>query len=147
VTAVADEVRKLAADLGKIPKDVQKELRPQMRGAARPIVADMRRRASWSKRIPRAVSVSTSFTSRRGGVFIRVSARKAPHARFWENQGRLGTTRHPVFPDSSKPRREWRWAPERSRPFALPSARAGHDDALTAVATAVDNAARKHGFR
>lgn len=91
------ELRKLIRDFKKLPPDLRKELRPALKKGAQPVLADARRRAGWSTRIPRATRLSTSFTARRGGVKIVVSAKRAPHGRPYENLGNPGTFRHPVF--------------------------------------------------
>ncbi|MEU8379780.1 HK97 gp10 family phage protein [Streptosporangium sp. NPDC048865] len=91
------EIRKLVRDFNKIPPDLRKELRPALKKGAQPILAEARSNASWSTRIPRATRIASSFTKRRGGVTIVVSAKRAPHGRPYENLGAPGTFRHPVF--------------------------------------------------
>ena len=92
----------LAAKLGQVPVELRRELRPQLRASAAHIVDDMKNRASYSSRIPDAIGMGVSFSSRSGGITIRVNSKKAPHARVLErgNDGsRSGSFRHPVFGD------------------------------------------------
>jgi hypothetical protein len=91
------EIRKLVRDFGKIPPELRKELRPALRKGAEPVLAEARRRAGWSTRIPKATRISAQFTKRRGGVVIAVSSRRAPHGRPYEHLGNPGTFRHPVY--------------------------------------------------
>lgn len=139
----SSEVHALVKDLRKIEggKLITKELRKELKAAAAPIAAQVKANASWSKRIPRAVSVGTSFTARRTGVFIRVNAKKAPHARPLENRGKTGNFRHPVFGDRK------RWVSQPARPFLFSAAGRNMPQVEQAAVRAVDRAARAAGFR
>lgn len=134
-------VRLLARNLEGIPKDVRKELRPRLRRAVEPIRAAAQSNASWSSRIPASIKISTSFSgSVSGGVFLRAAAAVAPHARPFENQGKPGTFRHPVFGNREV------WVPQRARPFLFPAVRAGRDRVIGAVEDAINDAAASAGF-
>lgn len=139
----------LIADLGKIPPELRRQLRPAMRKAALPILEDAKRRASWSTRIPGAISIRSSFSGRRPGVSLRVDSAKAPHARPYESgSARNRQLRHPVFADGEKDRSEWTWVNENTRPFFFPAVRAGGDEARRQAQLAVLTAAREvGGFR
>lgn len=75
----------------------------ELKAVAEPVARRVRAEASWSKRIPGAVGVSTRFTARTTAVLVTVNRKKAPHARPLENDGREGFFVHPVF--ASKTRR------------------------------------------
>jgi hypothetical protein len=74
-------VRALAERLGTLPVELRAELRPRLLHAGSLVASAARSNASWSTRIPGAIRVGASFNSRTGGASIRVSAKKAPHAR------------------------------------------------------------------
>lgn len=137
----------LIADLGKLPPELVRQLRPAMRKAAQPILADAKRRAAWSSRIPDAIKVGVSFTSRRPGVRLVVDSNKAPHARPYEfGSARNRNLRHPVFATSAD-RMDWRWVEEPVRPFFFPAVRAGQEGVVRQVESAITAASRFGGFR
>jgi len=142
---VADELVRLAADLGRIPDELTKTLRPALLRVGETVRADAASRASWSTRIPGAMSVRPSVTARGGAsVTIRVSAAKAPHARPFENAGQPGSFRHPVHADG--PRSSWTWVAQDAHPFLFPAARAHREQTVKAIGDAAEDAARRHGF-
>ncbi|WP_157515695.1 HK97 gp10 family phage protein [Nocardiopsis trehalosi] len=140
MTDVRYGIAEFRRDLGQIPKELQTQLRPALREAARPVLADARRRASWSTRIPGAMRIATRF-GRRGGVSVAVSRTRAPHARAWEDITNRGQVRHPVFGNRQV------WASHRPRPFLSPAAFANADRVQRRVADTVIYTARLHGFR
>lgn len=141
-----DDIAVLVSDLDRMAAEVRRNLRPALRKAAEPVRADAARRASWSTRIPDAISVRPTFAQGGLGVVVRVSAAQAPHARAYEHGGRPGTFGHPVYADQTKSRREWTWVRQRARPFFWPAVQANQDRVVQAVADATDEAARRHGF-
>ncbi|MEU1736462.1 HK97 gp10 family phage protein [Streptosporangium sp. NPDC020145] len=136
-----DDLRRLVRDLGKLPAEVRKELRPVLRKAGTRARTRAKANASWSRRIPGAIRLSVSFTKRRPGVALRVDGRRAPNARPLENLGKQGTFRHPLFGDRE------RWVSQRARPFLFSAAQAEWRPINAEIAAAVSTAARKHGFR
>lgn len=117
-----DSIRELARAWGKVPTTLRRELRPAMRRAGEELRGDMRKRASYSSRIPSAIRMTTSFSARGGGVKFRVDARRAPHARVLERgnmRGRATHFRHPVFGDKET------WVTQPTRPFFFPALVAG----------------------
>lgn len=137
----AREIRKLIKDLGKIPSELRKELRPALKAAAAPIVADARGRASWSKRIPSAITLSVRLSQRRPGVSIHVRRARAPHGRTYEGITGAAGFEHPVFGHLDRGVRQT------VRPYLAPAVEAGTDEVLDAVAQTVDRVAREQGFR
>lgn len=136
-------LRALQRDLGKIEPELRKKLRPALKTAAQPIVADAKRRASWSTRIPRAITLSVRFGRRNPGVSIRVRGSVAPHGRPYEGITGNVTFRHPLFGR----RGEGEWFVQETRSFLVPAAEAGMNGALAASAAVVDQVAREQGFR
>lgn len=132
----------LIVDLGKMPDDLRKELRPAFRKAAEPILRDAKSRASWSTRIPGAITLGTSFTARNPGVRMKVNSTKAPHARPFEfGSGRNRNLRHRVFGHQD------RWVEQKVRPFFFPAVRAGEAGVVQQTNAAVMATARSAGFR
>ena len=138
---MADEIERLIKDLGKIPDDLRRKLRPRLRAAGRVVADDAKARASWSTRIPRAIRVSTSFTARRPGVSVVVDKKKAPHGRPYEHGGQPGTFRHPRWGDRRS------WFEQRARPFLAPALAAKGDTAGRLITEAVDETTRDAGFK
>src|SRR5690554_3410860 len=109
-------------------------MRPALQKAAKPIVDDAKRRAGmWSTRIPGAISLSV----RKNGVMIRVSGKKAPHARPYEGMvGNRKKFRHPVFGDEDK------WVDQRTRPFLIPAVNAHRREVTAEVVRTIDQVLR-----
>lgn len=136
------EVQRLIADLGGIPKEFRRHVRPQIKSAAQSVVDDAKRRAAWSKRIPGAIRVGARLSKRNQGVVIRVNAKKAPHARAYEGMSARGSTfRHPVYGNRE------RWVSQQTRPFLWPAAKGRMDDVRNAVDKAIREAAQSNGWR
>ncbi|MEV0616198.1 HK97 gp10 family phage protein [Nonomuraea sp. NPDC050404] len=133
-------LRLLSKQLQGIPKELRQKLRPALRAAAEPVVADARGRASWSTRIPRAISMSVRF-SRDPGVIIRVRRSVAPHGRAYE--GITGAS-HFVHPVHGHRDRE---VAEETKPYLEPAVRAAADTVLAKGVAVVDEVARENGFR
>lgn len=138
------EIQRLARDLHRMGPAGQRALKRRFRGVAQPLLAAARANASWSTRIPGAISVRSvaSASSVRIGVQLRSSAKKAPHARPYEGLGQGGVFRHPVFG-----RRDAKWVEQKTRPFLYPAVREKGDDAGRALLDAYEDAAREAGFR
>lgn len=119
------------ARLTMVEPNLRTQLRKNFRTAADPIVADMRGRASWSSRIPGAITVQTKFGVNSAGVFIRVNSKKAPHARAYEGvDSKSGTFRHPVFGGPV-------WVSQSTRPFFFPAAKAHRPQVVAAAQAAL----------
>lgn len=130
------QLAQAAKELRAMSADVRKEIRPAIREAAQPIVAEARANASWSSRIPRAIRLSNT----RRGISIRVNQTRAPHARPYEGIGGNGQFRHPVFGRD-------RWVSQATRPFLDPAVAKHRGKVRAALVRVVEDAARRHGFR
>ncbi|GAA4626614.1 hypothetical protein GCM10023196_035570 [Actinoallomurus vinaceus] len=133
---MADDIARFIRHFGDVPKDIKKEIRPELRAAGELVAAQARVNASWSTRIPRATRVSVSFAKRKPGVSVVVDRRKAPHARPFEHGGRQGEFRHPVYGHRD------RWVPQEARPFLEPAADARAGEAAKRIENAVDRVIR-----
>jgi hypothetical protein len=157
-------VRVSSPDLYRLSNDIQaldggrkivNEMKREMRQAADPIVRRVQAEAAvFSKRIPPAVKASTRFTKKTTSVIITVNARKAPHARPINNDGRQGFFTHPIPVRVSGTRRgrlrqaaRGNTVRQKARPFFYGPIVAADHDVEAAVQRAADKALRKAGFR
>jgi hypothetical protein len=147
VTAPLPSVQfsQLAKDLHRMPRATRRRLKAEIDRLAQPLLADTRRRAGWSTRIPGAIAVRTEASAAkvRYGVQLRVDQDVAPHARPFEGMSNRGDEfRHPVFGD-----RDAAWVPQKTRPFAWPAVRAAGEKLRPQMVAAFEDAARECGFR
>jgi hypothetical protein len=135
---VANDVQRFIDHFGQVPKDLKREIRPELRAAGR-LVADEAetRAATFSTKIPRAVKVRVSFAKRQPGVSVIVDKNTAPNARPEEHAGRAGFFRHMVYGHRD------RWVSQEAHPFLAPAAEAKADEAARQVEHAVDRVIRK----
>lgn len=131
------QARQAAADLRAMSTEVRRGLRPTLQQAARPIVAQARANASWSTRIPGAIRLSVL----KRGVEIRVSRKKAPHARPYEGITGKSSFRHPLFGNREV------WVEQHTRPFLEPAVKAHGAQVTEKVTRLIDKVARQHGYR
>jgi HK97 gp10 family phage protein len=139
----SEDVLKLINDLRKIGDGVGRNLGKEFKKAAEPVAAQARSNASWSSRIPAAISVGVSSSRRFPGAQIKVAKGPAPHARLYEfGSGRRSKSfRHPVYGNREV------WVEQATRPFIRPAIRAKGNEFIKACDRAVDETARAHGFR
>ena len=153
------QMAKLARDLYKMGPTGRRALSRRLRALGGPMLADARSRASWSTRIPAAISIRpvSNAASGRIGVALRVSSSQAPHARPYEGLGSGGSAstayegwamfgggggifRHPVFGRNV-------WVTQGTRPFAWPAVAAKASQGREEILAAYEEAARAHGWR
>ncbi|GIH76137.1 HK97 gp10 family phage protein [Planobispora longispora] len=137
------ELKKLIADFGKLPKSMRAEIRASAKEIGDPVLQEVRRRASWSSRIPAATRISVRFGARTSGVTVRTSAKKAPHARPYEHGGERGTFRVPVFRQKG---RRTPWVDRAARPFFTPGVIAAQDGVADAFRQIVVRVGLKNGW-
>lgn len=135
------ELSQLARDLHRMPAATKRRMRKTFSDAAQPMLSDAKQRASWSSRIPGAISVQVTSTDVRLGVVLRISAAAAPHARPYEGMGTGGSFRHPVYGNREN------WVSQATRPYAWPAVKAASDKVIPAIGDAYEDAARECGFR
>lgn len=142
----------LQRDLNAMGPKQRKRLRVEFARIGQAATSDARSRAgAWSRRIPSAISTRPLTDVGRGrvGAEVRVS-RRVPHARPYEGisqQGSISYFRHPIYPDPDKPRSEWKWRDQKTRPYLWPAVRGRQNDMRRAVQQTVDTVARECGFR
>lgn len=122
----------------KFAAAVRREIRLALSQAGADMVGLVREAASWSSRIPDAVSVKTSFSATRGRAEVIVDAKKAPEARPLEGAGK-GTFRHPVFGSDT-------WVEQQTHPFFFPAAAQVAPQVSRDMEAALDKIARDAGF-
>lgn len=135
------ELRKLIVDLGKIPVAYRRDVRPRLRKAALPYVRQVKANASWSTRIPKATRLQISFAARRPGVRVVVDPKKAPHGALYENDGKPGAFRAPLFGNRHY------WYDHAARPFFYRPLEGSAEDVGNQLADIITEAAERHGFR
>lgn len=133
------ELRALVRELGVMTPVVRRELRTGFREVGRGAADAAKADASWSSRIPKAISVRPLTGARTAGVYLRVNSARAPHARPYEGIGGQATFRHPVFGRN-------RWVAEATRPYLTPAVQHARPDAEKAAKDAVLAAARVGRF-
>jgi hypothetical protein len=137
-------VAELARDLHMMGAAGRRRLKDRMITLGQPVLAQARRNAGWSTRIPSAISVrGIADQSRvRFGAELRISVAAAPHARAYEgisNQGGRGYFRHPVYGGDT-------WVSQLTRPYAMPAVQAHAEATRQACLAAYEEAARDVGF-
>lgn len=134
-------LRDLVADLGKVPNEIRREIRPVLRRSAQPALRRAKENASWSSRIPGATRISVGFSKRTPGVALVVNKNKAPHARAYENDGRPGRFRAPLFGNREQ------WFSHKARPFLYRAAKPWMDEVDADIGKVVDKVARRAQFK
>ena len=141
------DMQELAREVRLVDKKFATALRSNMRKAVSEsgseITAAVRAEASWSKRIPGATSLATSFGAKKVGVQVKVNAKKAPHGRPLESgsKGNPNTNRHPVFG------KKGRWVDQPTRPFFFAVAKAMTPRVEGKIQAAIDTVAIEAGFK
>lgn len=135
------QLREFVRDFKKVPNDIRREIRPVLRQSAQGPLQQARRNAAWSSRIPGATRISVGFSKRTPGVALVVNKNKAPHARPYENQGKAGSFRHPVFGDRET------WVTQPARPFFYEVAKPWAKDIDADIGKVVDRVTRDIGFK
>lgn len=132
---------RLVVDLGGVPRALQGEMRESLTRAAQPILMDARKRASWSTRIPQAITLKASVSQRAPGVRMVADSQQAPHARPWEfGSGRNRNLRFRLFGTNV-------WFEKEPRSFFFPAVRAGQAGVMEEINKSIDEVARRAGFR
>lgn len=124
----------------EVPRELGKEVRRELRPIANEVKADAARNASWSRRIPRSLSVRIQF-GRRPSVRIEARRQIAPHARPFEGAAGKPRFRHPVFGNRD------RWVNQATRPYLLPAIRSRQTSVARRMRIAVERAVARHGLR
>ena len=127
----------VARQLASIAPEIRRGTARAIRDEAAPIVLDARANASWSSRIPGAITARPSFAGSRAGIYIRVNSAIAPHARPYEDVTGRGEVRHPVFG-------VWRSGVryDKSQPFVAPAIRSGQPRVRAGIERAISDALR-----
>lgn len=135
------QLRRLVADFGKLSAEVRTELRPELKRQVEPVQRKVQAKAAvWSTRIPPAVKISQKLAGKRPSVRLIVDKKRAPHAWYYEHDGRQGVFLHPLFGN----RRHW--YPQQARPFFYGPVDENVDAVAGGVADVVTRAARRHGW-
>ncbi len=137
-------------DLKKASKELQTQLRKELKAAGEIVADDARHRASnFSTRIPGAIKVGVAAGSTRigkGGVKIRVyvDAKKAPHGRPIEGITGNSFFRHPTDGEDRQ-----HWVDQKTIHYLKPAIVAGRVMVVKGAQTAISKALREvhsHGI-
>lgn len=125
--------------LSRIPRELHRQIRPRLREVGQDTMREAAVNASWSTRIPRALSVRVTLAGRRPGVSIRASLKIAPHARALE--GIIDDPfKHPVFGDYGI------WVSQAARPYLLPATHAAGPRLRQTVVEILDDVHKRVGL-
>lgn len=116
---------------------LRKQIRAAISDAGKDLADKVKSAASWSGRIPGAVSVKTSFAVNGAGASIDVNARKAPEAKPLESK----SLRHPVFGNTKV------WVSQPTRPFFNNTIAENQAAAEVKFDAALDEAVHEAGFK
>ena len=133
---------KVWRDLKEVSAGAEKELIAELKQIATVVKIDAQSRiGNISPRIMRSTRV-VSRAGRRAHVAVSVVAggAKAPHARAFENRGREGDFRHPVFGDREK------WVAQTAHPYLGPALRSQIDVIPRRVSEAIERVTRRYGL-
>ncbi len=127
----------LARDLRALPVRMQARVRRALAEAGVDLAGRIRSNASWSSRIPNAVSVSSIVIAGKDiRTTVTVDGAKAPEAAPLENQGRPGRFRRPVYGYRD------RIVEQDAHPFIAPAVLASTEPTAKKVLDAIDQAAK-----
>lgn len=118
---------------------MHKEVRPRLAEAGQKVKASAAANASWSSRIPGALTSRVRLTGNRPGVYVQASSAKAPHARPFEGMTGRNPFRHPVYGNQNV------WVAQAARPFLVPALRENDAEVKASMNEAVMAAFRKAG--
>lgn len=129
-------LKELARDI-KSDAGLKKGLKAALLEGANVVAIEWERRLSpFSRKIASTVKPGAAGSS----AYVKAGGAKAPHAVPFENDGKDGTFRHPVFGNRKL------WVSQKAHPTATQALEAAADEALEATADAIDKWARDAGF-
>lgn len=130
VVVDSSEMRTLSKQMRRTAPKLWRALLRDMRVAAAVVSEDARSRSSWSTRIPSSIRVQgTGY-----GLKVVAGGDTAPDAAPYENKGKQGDFRHPVFGNRD------RWVTQTARPFLAPALYAHRDEVIRAITDGVTRA-------
>jgi len=133
----AQGLKSLQRDLKRADADSLKLFRAAMKKGGEIIAADARSRISGtSQRIADSIRVMANNK----GVQVKAGGAKAPHAAPFENMGKSGNFRHPVFGNREV------WVSQEAHPYLLPALDGKLDQVIDTVLEYLDNLTGEAGF-
>lgn len=135
------DLTKLSRDLRAVTVDLSRGFTAALKAAVEPVAVQARENASFSKRIPQTIRVTS--TGGKAKVRVRVSAggARAPEAAAFENGGRPGTFRHPVFGHRNR-----KWAKQDAHPFLMRALASQASSVADDVEAAIDHFLKQNGL-
>lgn len=134
------DLSKLSRDMREVTKDLSRGFTAALKVAVEPVAAQARENASFSRKIPGTIKVTS--TGGKAKVRVRVSAggARAPMAAAFEHMGRDGFFRHPVFGHRGT------WVSQQARPFLMKALTSSADSVAVDVEKAIDEYLRNNGL-
>lgn len=137
---LTDTVTRLKTIDPAFARAIRKNLTAVIRQQGDGVLSEVRSRASWSSRIPRATTIQVRYNTKGASVRIQTDKRAAPHARPLD--GASGPTfRHPVYGRDT-------WVNQSARPFFMVTVKGrkpGIDQAMERAV--IIQSARDVGFK
>src|SRR5580765_8815476 len=127
------ELKNLGKALHKAAPAVERDFNKGLLAYGELVAVDAKLNASWSSRIPATIKARRRARS----VSVIAGGASAPHAPAYENKGRQGTFRHPVFRTAFNLNTS---APQQARPFLGPAVEADLEKGLAIIVAEVDRA-------
>lgn len=126
----SDDLRRVARQLRAAGngKALRRDMTKGLRQGAKPAVAAVKAAAldlpdkagnaspGLRRQMAAATGVQVRTTGRQAGVRVRISRQRMGDKASLAKVTNVGRWRHPVYADKSKPRSEWTWVPQTSRP-------------------------------
>ena len=121
-------LRRLSRDLRAAAPAMAVELPTGLKAAGSVVAEEAKSQSSWSTRIPGSVKTRASGTT----ATVIAGGSAAPDAAPFENRGKTGAFRHPVFGNVGV------WVSQQARPFLAPSLEAKSTELTAAVEAVLD---------
>src|SRR5580765_3945750 len=123
------ELKALGKALHRAAPALEREFNKGLLAYGELVAVDAKQNAAWSSRIPATIKARRRARS----VTVVAGGESAPHAPAYENKGRGGTFRHPVYGHDV-------WVQQQARPFLGPAAEADLEKGLAIIVAEVDQA-------
>ena len=138
ITVHIEGLREFDRAMKRLTPEVQKQFRADLKKIAQDVASEAKGRASWSRRIPGAISATVTAK----GAGVRLSKKKAPHGGLYErgSSGNRRMVRHPLFGNTDF------WFETPIRPFIEPAVQSKRDDAKEAFLDALQRAKKGVGL-
>jgi hypothetical protein len=133
------ELKGLGKALHRAAPAVEKDFNKGLLAYGELVAVDAKSKAGFSSRIPATIKARRRARS----VSVVAGGPSAPHAPAFENKGRQGSFRHPVFRTAANPDT---WVQQQAHPFLGPAAEENVEKGLAIILHEVDSAIVRSGI-